>query len=202
MRPVPLFLALLAAVAVAVAARHRIRPVGPDAPGEARDLPTIAEVPPFSLTDATGRPFARDDLAGTVWVADFIFTRCAGPCPELTRRMAGLQRTFRDAPVRLVSVTVDPEWDTPPILAQFAAAYGADPARWHFLTGPSDAVHALARDGFLLGGVEDVTLHSTRLVLVDAAARIRGYYDGRDPGEVERLHADLTALLAAAEPPR
>ncbi len=159
-------------------------------------LPVISEVPPFSFTDVRGEKISRDDLKGEVWVADFIFTRCAGPCPVMSRRMA----TLPQDKLRLVSFTVDPDYDTPSVLKEYGARYEAQPDRWSFLTGDRQAIRDLAISGFHLG-VADATeedsepiLHSTRFVLVDRQARIRGYYDGLDPNEVDRLLADARWL--------
>jgi protein SCO1 len=108
-------------------------------------------VAPFTLAERGGGSLSLADLQGKVWVADFVFTRCGGPCPRLTRAMARLQGSFpADAPVRLVSFTVDPSYDTPAILAEYASRFGADPARWFFLTGETSAVQHLILESFRL----------------------------------------------------
>ena len=163
-------------------------------------LPEYGRLPAFSLTDQQGRPIGLADLLGTVWVADFIFTRCAGQCPMMTARMAALQRRFESTPqLQLVSITVDPSHDTPEALAAYAAHAGAG-QHWRFLTGDADAVTALARDGFRLGisqdgPVEEPITHSVRLVLVDQQGRVRGYYDAAEAGAMRSLERDIRRLL-------
>ncbi len=166
-------------------------------------LPVIAEVPDFSLVDRDGSRLSRADFAGAPWIADFIFTRCAVFCPRMTLEMTRVQEGLpADAGVRLASFSVDPEHDTPEVLAAYAEQHGAGES-WHFLTGEVEAIEALATRGFLLAvdrspppgvGVGPI-VHSNRFVLVDGAAQIRGYYDSFDRAEIERLLGDVRALL-------
>jgi protein SCO1/2 len=158
------------------------------------------EVPQFSLTDQNGRTITKNDLAGKVWIADFIFTNCAGTCPMITASMSRLQSDF-PREVHLVSFSVDPLRDTPEALAEYAAKVKADNDRWHFLTGEKQTLHDLSIKGFKLaleetGGsdTEPIT-HSTRLVLIDKEGNIRGYYGGTDEEELKRLFTDATRLL-------
>ena len=166
----------------------------------ARLLPEYERLPEFALTDQRGRPVGLADLRGAVWVADFIFTRCAGQCPMMTARMAALQRRFASAPqLQLVSITVDPSHDTPEALAAYAAHAGAG-HHWRFLTGEAAAVTALARDGFHLGispdgTVEEPITHSVRLVLVDRQGRVRGYYEAVEAEAMRSLERDIRRLL-------
>ena len=163
-------------------------------------LPAYGRLPEFSLTDQQGRPVGLATLRGAVWVADFIFTRCAGQCPMMTARMAALQRRFESVPqLQLISISVDPAHDTPEALAAYAAHAGAG-ERWRFLTGDADAVTALARDGFRLGISPDGTIqepitHSVRLVLVDRQGRVRGYYDAAEAEAMRSLERDIRRLL-------
>src|SRR5262249_53802425 len=115
----------------------------------AAPLPVLGQVPAFSFTERSARTVTADSLAGTVWVADFVFTHCPDFCPALTARMAGLQKTLArpDDPVRLVSFTVDPAHDTPEVLREYATRAGAGPA-WLFLTGPRTDVATLLKEGF------------------------------------------------------
>ena len=169
-------------------------------------LPVVAALPDFTLISSDGSAVSRADLEGGLWVADFIFTSCAGICPILSSRMAELQRSLseRGIDARLVSISVDPTRDTPEALREYAKRYAADPDRWWFLTGERDALYDLIGKGFLLsvaertpGAVDDggeLITHSDRFVLVDRQGRIRGYYHGTDREAVERLVADLEAL--------
>lgn len=158
-------------------------------------LPILGAAPTFSLIDQGGRPFSSDALSGRVWVVDFIFTYCAGPCPVMTANMARLQEKIADAPAaRLVSISVDPQRDTPEVLAAYAQRFGADPARWYFLTGDLEAIKTVAVDGFKLGGRDDPILHSEKFVLVDQRGRIRGYYDVADSGSLDELASHVRAL--------
>lgn len=170
-------------------------------------LPTYGAVPSFTLTDQSGRAFDSHQLEGDVWVAGLIFTRCGGQCPVMLQSMQRLRtgRALEDGP-RIVAITVDPEYDTPPVLSALATELGVESPAWVFLTGERDTVYHLARRGFLLGteptGGTDVEpiLHSSRLVLVDRAGRVRGYYDGTDHDAVEDLRADARRLARSSRP--
>jgi protein SCO1 len=166
--------------------------------------PVLSEVPAFSLTNRDGRTVGRDDLLGQPWVVDLIFTRCVLACPVMSGKMAILDREL-PAGVRLVSVTVDPEHDDPAVLASYAERFGAG-ERWLFLTGDRDEIYHLAGDGLHLPYDPNPPLtplrpgdniyHSTRFVLLDAEARVRGYYETTDQDELARLRQDLAALAA------
>ena len=170
----------------------------PAAASSPAPLPVHATVPPFKLTDQNNRPFDKDSLEGRVWVADFIFTSCAGTCPILTAQMAQLQSAL-PSEIHLVSFTVDPARDNPRTLRKYGARYGADPVRWHFLTGPENILQPLIQKGFRLSvaegtGPEEPIVHSQRFVLVDRAGWIRGYYDSTDPAQIQRLTQDARSL--------
>jgi protein SCO1/2 len=131
-----------------------------------------------------------------VWVANFIFTSCAGPCPLLTARLSGLvQLHAGNARFRAVSVSVDPATDTPEVLKGYAERYRADPNTWHFLTGDAQSIQDLMVKGFKVGSGEKLMFHSNRFVLVDGELKIRGYYDGTLPEDMHRLKWDLKRLL-------
>jgi protein SCO1 len=219
------------------------------------DLPVYGSVPDFALVDQHGRPVRRGNLEGKVWVANFVFTQCPDECPLMTLEMARLQSDLTQvADFRLVSISVDPERDTPRVLSQYAERFKADADRWFFLTGDKRAIYHLAREGFRLGivgpdepdrsppvkGVSPSTsrssadrpapssvgwtadwpwrlrawlrpietapafanhgratdpLHSTRFVLVDRTAQIRGYYDSREEAALQRLRQHLQILF-------
>lgn len=164
----------------------------------------VREVPAFRLTGRDGRAVTLGDLAGSPWVADFIFTRCAGTCPRMTAEMRRLGERL-PAGVRRVSFTVDPAYDTPEVLSRYAEAFGADVDGWWSLTGDESTLHSLAREGFLLGvepgagSDQEPIVHSTRFVLVDGRGRIRGYYDAFEEEGRARLLADLGAVLEEDE---
>lgn len=168
--------------------------------------------PTFSLTERSGRTFESEQLAGRVWVANFIFTRCPGICPPLSRNMADLQQQLSKradwADIRLLSFSVEPEHDTPPRLQAYAEQYGAG-EHWLFLTGRRDTIWRLCREGFKQTVQENPSnptihiLHTATFVLVDqrrATPAICGFYDGLDKGELEMLVSDMDKLLAAALP--
>lgn len=165
-----------------------------------RDLPSYGMVPPFEFVNQNAQPFGSAQLAGKIWIADFIFTGCPGPCPMISTRMSELQRPLEKTDILLVSFSVDPANDTPEVLRAYAEKLHAQPNRWDFLTGPTDAIYALTRDGFKLAvsdGSEEtgIPVHSTRVVLVDRHGVIRGYYDALAPDAVTKLSADANHLF-------
>ena len=158
-------------------------------------LPILGQVPPFQLTDQTGQSFDSQSLDGHIWVADFIYTTCPGPCPMMSSQMRRVQISTAGTPdVALVSFTVDPEHDSPPVLAAYAKHFTADPARWHFLTGEPGRLNDLGLNAFKLNSVDGSLTHSTRFVLVDGARRIRGYYLSSDDGFMPSLLRDIRQL--------
>lgn len=165
------------------------------------ELPILGTVPSFSLTNQLGETVTAGDLRGRPWVASFIFTRCALSCP---RMVSAMKRVRAVADVQMVAVTVDPEYDSVEVLADYATANQVAAPSWLFLTGPKQGIRRLSVDGFKLGlddspqaaaaSPEEPIVHSTRLVLVDSDLRIRGYYDPFEAGGVKRVVADLTRL--------
>lgn len=147
-------------------------------------LPVLGTVPPFELTAADGGRFGSKDLAGRVWLASFIFTRCRTVCPVITRQMARIQARTRnlEPAFHLVSISVDPGFDDPSRLAAYAREHRASPRMWTFLTGPVDAVR-------------DAVSRGTDLVLVDSEGRIRARYDPEDAASVERVVRDAALLV-------
>jgi cytochrome oxidase Cu insertion factor (SCO1/SenC/PrrC family) len=192
--------------------------VGCSSPSSRRGAPPLDDFGPvadFSFTERSGRTVTRADLAGKVWVVSFVFTRCTGPCPQVTGTVARIQDALRDEPdVRLVTFTVDPRHDTPDELKEYARHFGADPERWLFLTGPEEELYRLSEKSFFLAAQrntgKDVTpgtavTHSPRLAVVDRRGHFRAYFDGRqvdDEGqsvdEVPKLCQAVTALLREA----
>ena len=162
---------------------------------KAEPLPVFGEVAPFTLTAQTGQPFESSSLKGHLWVADFIYTTCRGPCPRMSTLMSQLNRGTAGQPdLMLVTFTVDPEHDTPEVLADYAKRYNADAARWHFLTGAREDLHKISRDSFKVGNVDGSLNHSTRLVLVDRQGRIRRYYGIEEGSPVGRILEDIQTL--------
>jgi len=162
-----------------------------------RALPKDGLVPSFQLTDQNGAAFGSPELLGKIWIADFVYSTCPGPCPLISGRMGELQKPLRDTDVKLVSFSVDPQHDTPAVLRDYAAQLDAQPGRWYFLTGDKDTIYRLSRDGFKLAAGEGEAagpIHSTRMVLVDRSGTIRGYYDATDADAVTRLLADVAHL--------
>ena len=163
--------------------------------GCGKPLPVLGQIPEFELLAQDGRVFDSRSLAGKVWVADFIFTNCPGPCPMMSSRMRQVQTATADlADVRLVSFTVDPARDTPAVLASYSQHFLARPGRWFFLTGEPKRLNELGLNAFHLHAVDGNLDHSTRFALVDSRSRIRGYYAFGDDDFPKRLIADVRRL--------
>jgi protein SCO1 len=192
------FLALALLLPVGLLWRDRSSP----AEATRAELGDFGEVPEIRLRERSGREVTLGDLRGAPWVVDFVYTRCEGPCPLLTARMAALAKRVAGRDVRLVSVSVDPEFDTPERLADYAQRFDASADRWWFLTGETSAIRRFVRDGFHLAVAEAPAgdahggpiTHSTRVALVDGAGRIRRYYHGEDAAWIEDAVHDLDAL--------
>lgn len=175
-----------------------------DFPGKAP--PVLFAVPDFALTNQGGQVVTRSNLLGQVWLADIIFTRCAGPCPEMTRRMAEFQSTIpSDLPVKFVTLTTDPENDTPTVLQSYARRFLAQSGRWHFLTGTKRQIADLAVGGLKLTALEkepdkrenleDLFIHSTLFVLIDQQSRAREVFESDDPAMKSKLLPAIMKLL-------
>jgi protein SCO1/2 len=160
------------------------------------NLPTYGSVPEFVLTDQSGARFdSSPELDGHVWVADFMFTNCPGPCPRMSAQMRQVQTALAPNGVRLISLTVDPRRDSPETLKIYASRYAARPGVWFFLTGDVDTLRRLDRDVFKLGDIDGSLDHSTRFVLVDRKQRVRGYYLTEEPDAIQRVVADAKLLV-------
>lgn len=173
-------------------------------------LPVYGTIADFTLTNADGRVVTLADLQGKVWVADIIFTRCAGPCPRMTAHMKKLQDNLQGlGSARLVTLTTDPEYDTPKVLAAYARKFGAETNRWLFLTGSKAEIARLAVDSLKLTAEEikpeqrqnpeDLFIHSTTFVVVDKKARLRGVFQTEAEGidsnrEISRIVAAVRQL--------
>jgi len=160
------------------------------------DLPSFGAVSDFTLTDQTGASFSAEPaLKDHVWVANFMFTNSPGPCPRMSSQMHEVQTALAGQDVKLVSMTVDPDRDTPEKLAKYAEFYSAEPGVWYFLTGPRETLNHLGWDIFKLNKVDGSFDHSLRFVLVDRKSQIRGYYQTTEPDAIQRVIADAKALL-------
>jgi protein SCO1 len=169
-------------------------------------LPIYGTVPEFSFTNQLGQTVSDSSLRGQIWIADIIFTRCPVVCAKLTRNLAEIQAAVpKDAPVKFISLTADPEYDTPAVLHRYADKFAAEPDRWFFLTGPKGKMNALAMNGLKLAVLdkapeirespEDLFIHSAKFVLVDKQGRLRAWFDGDLPeSRAEVLHA-INSLL-------
>jgi protein SCO1/2 len=165
------------------------------APGcKAREpLPVLGTVPTFSLTAQNGQPFGTEQLAGKVWVANFVFTRCTTICPPFSAKMAAISKAKLPG-VALVSFSVDPEHDTPPVLEAYARTLKADLERWSFVTGTREALEAVVVKGLFQpmekGDGSLISIgHSNRFVLVDAKGQIRGFFGANEPGAIDTVVA-------------
>jgi protein SCO1/2 len=176
-----------------------------------RQPPAYGSVPDFSFIERSGQRVERVEFLGRIWLVDLIYTRCPDTCPLQSAEMARLQAELvNEADIRLVSITVDPTRDTTDVLSRYAKRFGADPKRWLFLTGEKEAIYRFVQEGLRLAvmdprsrardaGGEGVSfLHSSRFVLVDREARIRGYYESSDMESLRQLREDVKTLLRKA----
>lgn len=163
-------------------------------------------LPVFSLTERSAREFGSRELNGKIWLADFIFTTCPGPCPQMSERFYELQQALKRSPdVKLVSFTVWPEYDKPEVLTAYAKRFNADAEKWLFLTGEKRVIYDLAHKGFMLGITDKESgreilkegefVHSTKIALVDRRGVVRGYYDSTAPEAVQKILVDVGSLL-------
>ena len=165
------------------------------------ETPAIGTVPDFHFITQEGKPFTRADLLGKVWVIDFFFTRCPGPCPMMSSRFAEISKELKKVKdVRLVSLSIDPEHDTPAVLKEYAAHLEADPERWIFLTGPSNQVEEFTTKGMLQALTSNPsnpanTVHSTRFLVIDRQGQIRLARKLDEPELVQKLLIDIGNLL-------
>jgi len=165
-----------------------------------RTVSSYGTVPSFQFVNQNRQSFGSAQLAGKIWIADFIYTTCPGPCPMISTRMSELQKPLEKTDVHLVSFSVDPDKDSPEVLRGYAEKLQADPQHWDFLTGPKSTIYKLSHDGFKLAvsdgsDAQGIPVHSTRMVLVDRHGEIRGYYEATEPDAVTKLLADTNHLL-------
>lgn len=169
--------------------------------GGAPPLPAYGAVPAATLIGTTGESRSLQSLQGHVVIYDFIFTRCAATCPMMAARMGELTRALKSDEIRFVSISVDPEWDTPEVLEQYRRNVTKD-QRWIFLTGTREGVRELSVEGFMLAAeppAESIDsgpiVHSSKFILVDRSGEIRGFYDSLSHEAMEQLAQDARRLL-------
>ena len=159
-------------------------------------LPVIGGIPDFEFIDSEGRYVGLSSLKGKVWVADFIFTTCTMACPIMTGNMNIIHKKYKkNDDIRLVSISVYPEYDTPEVLKKYASQYEANTDTWHFLTGNESTVKEVIKDGFKIGDYEDIIFHSEKFALVDRNGMIRAYYNGMKSEDMKKLKKDINKLL-------
>ena len=154
------------------------------------ERPVYAAVPEFELTERDGSTVKLSDLKNKIWIADFIFTRCQAQCPLLSSRMELLHKELPG--ILTVSFTVDPEFDTPTVLSEYAGRFSAD-KQWFFLTGPKERIDRVAK-GLHVNGPDEPVFHSASFVLVDGSGQVRGYYGASDEASMEKLKHDVRLL--------
>jgi len=168
-------------------------------------LPVYGVLPAFTLTNQDNQTVTLDALRGRVWIADVIFTRCAGQCPVMSSHMKDIQDALPpELAVQLVSFTTDPDSDTPSVLKNYSARYGARPGQWTFLTGSKTELRRAAVEGMKLSVMDkpssqredanDLFIHSEKFVLIDRSGRVRGYFDGESAAGVAQIEAAATTL--------
>lgn len=157
----------------------------------------------FKFINQDGKEITSEFTKDKIYVTDYFFTTCKSICPIMSNRLKTVYETFRNEPsVLILSHTVDPETDTPEQLKNYANQHGVNDKRWQFLTGSKPELYALARKSYLLnaeegnGGEEDF-IHTQNFALIDKEKHIRGFYDGTDSLDVERLKADIKLLIQA-----
>jgi protein SCO1 len=191
-KPSYLFWSLIAVGIVFMGLRHTFLS------SQKKVLDHYGSVPEFQLLNQEGKTVTLKDLRGSIWVAAFVFTRCRGPCPIITTHMAKLSNILREGSrAKLVSITVDPDYDTPKVLSRYAGNFHADPKRWIFLTGPREKVEALVVSGMyqaVVRGSQSGPIHSTQLVLVDPHGQIRAIHDSTNPQVITQIVRDIYRL--------
>jgi protein SCO1 len=159
-------------------------------------LDVYGHVTDFALENQDGVSVTLEAMKGKVWVADFIFTSCAGICPVMSKNMAALQDAFTEFPdVQLVSISVDPETDTQEELRKYGERFGSNPEQWSFLRGETEDILALAREGMLIGSGDEPVNHSSKFILIDAGGNLRGFYTGTETEDINRLIGDIHTLI-------
>lgn len=159
-------------------------------------LPEFAVAPEFELTRQDGRKFSSTELRNKVYLLNFFFTSCPAVCPAIMSRMAKLHAVFKDDPrVEFVSISIDPETDTPAVLAAYGEKYGVKRNSWVLLSGPEETVKKLRAEQLKIDDGTDKEMHTVRVTLVDTHGTIRGFYRGNEDDDMKRLNRDMMLLL-------
>jgi len=158
------------------------------------------QVPDFSFIDQNNEEITEKTLAGKIFITDFFFTRCPTICPVLTRQLVRVMNEFRTEPkLHILSHSIDPINDSVPVLKRFAERYEVNWPNWHFLTGDTATIKSIAKKGYFVtaipGDGAEMTDHSGKFILVDKDRVIRGYYNGTDSAEVNKMMYDIKVLL-------
>ncbi len=212
--------ALIAVIAAAYVRTELLRPPAPiefiapegprlDSP-DSSGLPVLSAISNFTLTNQFGEVVSRTDLDGSPWVADVIFTRCPSICPQMSFQMSRIQQALGSkSPTRLISITTDPQFDTPDILKNYGSRFAAVPGTWHFLTGPQAAINALIHQDLKLIAMEkeeaeresanDLYNHSVLFAIVDKQGKLRRVVHANDTNfnVIDEIIATVSALNAA-----
>lgn len=171
---------------------------------ETPKLDDLGTLTPFTLTDERGQVFTEAALRGHPTIVSFIFTRCDSICPITSMKMARIQEKTADVPgIKLLSISIDPAYDTPAIMAAYAKHYGADPERWRFVTGAPDKIHDLVEGQFMQSmmryqqntpsGAPNIA-HRGAFMLVDGDLHLRGLFDSNDIHRLDELIHDARYL--------
>ena len=162
-------------------------------------------IPEFSFTNQEGNTVGRADMEGKITIVDFFFTSCPSICPKMSSEMERVNDMFRDnEEVQIMSISIDPTYDTPAILKEYAEEHNAKAGKWDFLTGGVEETYNLAKCGFVIPtidglGVPDDFIHSDKFMLIDELGRIRGYYSGTTREDVDLLMLEAKVLLHASK---
>lgn len=157
----------------------------------------------FRFKNQHNKWVSEKNYTNKIWVVEYFFTTCGSICPVMNAQMQRIQKKVNASEVQLLSFTVDPENDTPSKLLEYAKNHQANFDKWHFLTGPKEEIYRVARKYFFLlkpaetanaGDAGTDFIHTNNFVLIDQKRRIRGYYDGTNPMEVDQLIEDINKL--------
>ncbi|WP_026897067.1 SCO family protein [Daejeonella oryzae] len=155
----------------------------------------------FQLTDQEGQSYSLKSDSSSITVVNFFFSRCPSFCKDMNKEMARVAGQFAgNSLVRFMSITVDPEFDTPEVLKKYSSGYNLPGEKWKFLTGNQDTIFQIARKDFLVDALKDTSsvnnfIHSPMLILLDPSKRIRGYYDSTNKAQVDLLSDEIKVLI-------